>query len=103
MHNIHRVLVIGATGTVGRQVVAQLPQGGVSVRAMTRSPENAGLPPHVEGLRGGLPAASAPDAAADGVGAIFLVWTAPVEALDAALERLSRSASRIVLLSSPHK
>ena len=36
------VLVIGATGRIGRQVVAQLLDAGVPVRALTRRPEAAG-------------------------------------------------------------
>ncbi len=32
----HKILVIGATGTVGTELVAQLTQGGYRVRALTR-------------------------------------------------------------------
>ena len=38
------VLVVGATGTVGRSVVSQLVDAGVAVRAVTRTPNAAGLP-----------------------------------------------------------
>ncbi|WP_283136152.1 NAD(P)H-binding protein [Rhizohabitans arisaemae] len=48
------VLVTGATGTVGRQVVEQLVQAGRRVRALTRNPAAAGLPPEVEVVRGDL-------------------------------------------------
>ena len=39
------VLVTGATGRVGRAVVAQLLDAGVPVRALTRRPDAAGLRP----------------------------------------------------------
>ena len=38
------VLVTGATGRVGREVVAELLKAGVPVRALTRRPDAAALP-----------------------------------------------------------
>ncbi len=35
------ILIIGATGTVGTELVAQLTEGGYRVRALTRSPQKA--------------------------------------------------------------
>ncbi|WP_242676110.1 SDR family oxidoreductase [Streptosporangium minutum] len=49
-----KVLVIGATGTVGRQVVAQLLEAGAEVRALARDPGTAGLPDGVEIAHGDL-------------------------------------------------
>ncbi|TDD16805.1 NAD(P)H-binding protein [Nonomuraea diastatica] len=46
------ILVTGATGTVGRSLVRQLLRDGQEVRALTRSPEKAALPPEVEVVRG---------------------------------------------------
>jgi uncharacterized protein (TIGR03437 family) len=45
---VNRILVIGATGNVGRQLLAQLPATGVPVRALTTtvSIERAGLSPN---------------------------------------------------------
>ncbi|HET9132640.1 MAG TPA: NmrA family NAD(P)-binding protein, partial [Terriglobia bacterium] len=40
---MNRILVIGATGTVGRHVVSQLASTGAQIRAMSRNPEMAGL------------------------------------------------------------
>jgi len=50
------ILVIGATGTVGTELVKQLVEdGGVRVRALTRNPEKArGLGPGVEVVKGDL-------------------------------------------------
>ncbi|BBZ72587.1 NAD(P)H-binding protein [Mycobacterium paraseoulense] len=42
------IVVTGATGNVGRPLVGALADAGVSVRAVTRTPEAAGLPPAVE-------------------------------------------------------
>ncbi|GAA2432209.1 NAD(P)H-binding protein [Actinomadura vinacea] len=44
------ILVTGATGKVGRNVVAQLLDTGRPVRAISRSPQRAGLPEDVEVL-----------------------------------------------------
>jgi uncharacterized protein YbjT (DUF2867 family) len=39
--NTHPILIIGATGTVGTELVTQLVQDGYPVRAMTRNPQKA--------------------------------------------------------------
>jgi uncharacterized protein YbjT (DUF2867 family) len=98
-----RTLVIGATGTVGRQVVSQLNAVGAHVRALARNPDTAGLPAGVELLRGDLTVPDTLDPSLDGVDAVFLVWTAPPAAVTAALERITAHARRLVFLSSPHK
>src|SRR5713226_7213094 len=49
---MNRILVIGCTGNVGRQVVYQLAATGARFRAMTRNPDAAGLPPQVDVVRG---------------------------------------------------
>jgi uncharacterized protein YbjT (DUF2867 family) len=100
---MERVLVTGATGNVGRQVVSQLLATDCRVRALTRNPDGAGLPPQVEVVRGDLTDAEALGSCLDGVDAVFLVWTAPAGAAPAAVSRIARHARRIVLLTSPHK
>jgi uncharacterized protein YbjT (DUF2867 family) len=67
------ILVIGATGNVGRNVVAGLPE----VRAMVRDPAKADLPEGVEVVRGDLFEPETVRAAAEGVEAVFLVWPGP--------------------------
>ena len=100
---MHRILVIGATGNIGRQLLSQLPATGAQVRALTRHPDAAGLPPHVEVVRGDLTLPETLDACLDSIDAVFLVWTAPPAAVAPALERIAKHARRIVFLSAPLK
>jgi uncharacterized protein YbjT (DUF2867 family) len=97
------ILVIGATGTVGRQVASQLAARGVAVRALARNPEAAGLPPEVEVVRGDLTVPESLDGCLDGVDTMFVTWTAPASAVDGAWERIAKRARRIVYLSAPIK
>jgi uncharacterized protein YbjT (DUF2867 family) len=51
-----KVLVVGATGTLGREVVAQLVKAGHEVRAFTRRPSATDIPgpPNIKLVRGDL-------------------------------------------------
>jgi len=98
-----RILVIGATGTVGRQVVYQLIAANVRVRALTRNPESANLPAQVEIVRGDLTIPDTLDLPLEDVDAVFLVWTAPATAFAPALARIAKHVPRVVFLSSPHQ
>ena len=100
---MNRILVIGGTGTVGRQVVSRLAATGARVRAMARNPGAARLPPQVEVVRGDLTLPETLDGCLDGIDAVFLVWTAPATAVAPALERITKHARRIVFLSAPLK
>jgi uncharacterized protein YbjT (DUF2867 family) len=100
---MNRILVIGATGNVGRQVVSQLPATGAQVRALVRNPTAAGLPPHIEVVSGDLTNPETLDECLDGIDTVFLVWTAPAAAAAPALARIVKYARRIVFLSSPYK
>ena len=100
---MNRVLVIGATGNVGRQVVSQLASTGARIRAMTRKPDTAGLPPQIEVMRGDLSFPDTLDGCLDGIDTVFLVWAAPAAAVVPALDRIVKHARRIVLLSAPLK
>jgi uncharacterized protein YbjT (DUF2867 family) len=98
-----RALIIGATGTVGREVVSQLGSTGTAVRAMTRSPERAGLPGDVEVVRGDLTVPLEIEGCLAGIDVVFLVWTAPASAAAEAIERIASHVPRVVFLSAPHK
>jgi uncharacterized protein YbjT (DUF2867 family) len=100
---VRKILVIGATGRVGRAVVTELVRADVPVRALTRRPEAAGLPPEVEVVSGDLTHPESLVAAVEGVSTVFLVWTAPAATVDAVIERLSGDTRRVVFLSSPHR
>ena len=101
--SINRILVIGGTGTVGRQVVSRLAATGGRVRALARDPGKAQLPSQVEVVRGDLTLPETLDACLEGIDTVFLVWTAPAAAVAPALERIAKCARRIVFLSAPLK
>jgi len=68
------ILVTGASGRVGRHVVDGLRAAGVTVRALVRTPELAGLPADVELVQGGIYDPDAVRRAAADVDAAFLLW-----------------------------
>lgn len=100
---MNHILVIGGTGTVGRQVLSELAARGAQARVLTRNPNPARLPPQVEVVRGDLTLPETLDGCLDGTDSVFLVWTAPPTAVAPALERIAKHARRIVFLSAPHK
>ena len=101
--HVQPVLVTGATGRIGRAVVAELLDAGVPVRALTRQPATAGLPATVEVVAGDLTVPDSLDAVLQGVGAVFLLWTALPDTAPAVVERLASHTRRVVFLSSPHQ
>ncbi|WP_234796906.1 SDR family oxidoreductase, partial [Mycolicibacterium porcinum] len=91
---MNTILVTGATGNVGRPLVTELVHAGARVRAVTRNPESAGLPPDAELVR------SAADGMA-GASAVFLNSRALGRELAATVD-LARAAGvrRLVALSA---
>lgn len=67
------ILVIGATGRIGRHVVDQLVQRAADVRALTRDPAKAALPASVDVVQGDLLDIDALRAAFSGVRTLFLL------------------------------
>jgi uncharacterized protein YbjT (DUF2867 family) len=100
---MNRTLVIGGTGNIGREVVAQLASAGTPVRALARNPDAARFPFGVEVVQGDLTLPETLNACLDGVETVFMVWTAPPAAAAPALERILRRSRRIVYLSAPFK
>lgn len=82
------VLVTGATGTVGSEVVAQLTARGVPVRAMTRTPEKSRFPDGATAVEGDLLDVEAMGAALDGASGLFLLSAVTPEELTGTLNTL---------------
>ncbi|MEB3980902.1 NAD(P)H-binding protein [Mycobacterium sp. 663a-19] len=88
------ILVTGATGNVGRPLVAELAAAGARVRAVTRSPGTAAFPPSVEAVR------SAAEALA-GASAVFLNSRAlGAELASVVAECVAAGVSKLVALSA---
>ncbi|MHC3474246.1 NAD(P)H-binding protein [Streptomyces sp. 7R007] len=98
------ILVTGATGTIGSDVVRQLAARGEKVRALTRDPDRAQVPSGVETAYGHHRDRASVEAAMAGAEAAFLVGVfGPDDAgHDRALVEAARAAGvrRIVKLSA---
>ena len=99
------ILVTGATGTVGREVVAQLRAAGRPVRALARKPVAAQLADGAEVVAGDLAEPGSLELLVRGAEAVFLVWPFNSPALTSELaprvaDVLAR-AGRVVYLSAP--
>lgn len=88
------ILVTGASGNVGRHVVARLRERGVPVRAMSRNP-SVGVPGDLADPASLVPGLS-------GVDAVYLMWPFHDDASRAGevVATIGTHAKRIVLLSS---
>jgi uncharacterized protein YbjT (DUF2867 family) len=88
------ILVTGATGKVGSELVEQLITGGHPVRALVRDPEKASrsLPAAVELSRGDLADAESIEEALSGVEKMFLL--APVDARMLEMEQHATAAAK---------
>jgi uncharacterized protein YbjT (DUF2867 family) len=95
------ILVTGATGNVGRQVVTQLLDAGAVVRAVTRDPGSARLPDGVQVVSADLADPGSIRPHLKDVGPVFLLWPfLSAGAAPALLDVLAGWASRIVHLSA---
>jgi uncharacterized protein YbjT (DUF2867 family) len=93
------ILVTGATGNVGREVVAALAARGENVRALVRDPARADLPAAVERVGGDLELPESLAPALDGTRAVFLLggWGD----MPGLLRRVGRAGvEHVVLLTS---
>jgi len=100
------ILVTGATGAVGRQVVEQLSRRGADVRALVRDPAKADFPAGVTAVKGDLLDVDSLRGAFAGVSTLFLLnavvpdeFTQALIALNIAREA---GVERIVYLSVIH-
>src|SRR6266702_4585444 len=100
------ILVTGATGNVGRQVVEQLVKRGADVRALVRDPAKANFPASVNVVKGDFLDVDSLRSAFSGVSTLFLLNAVVAEEFTQALTalNLAREAGieRIVYLSVIH-
>ena len=100
------ILVTGATGNVGRNVIEQLVKRGADVRALVRDPSKTGFPAGVEVVKGDLLDVDSLRAAFSGVSTLFLLNGVVADEYTQALVALAvaREAGieRIVYLSVIH-
>ena len=100
------ILITGASGAIGRQVVQQLVDRGASVRALVRDPAKLAFPAGVEVVQGDLLDVASLRSALTGVSTLFLLnGVVPDEFTQALMTlNLAREAGidRIVYLSVIH-
>jgi uncharacterized protein YbjT (DUF2867 family) len=100
------ILVTGATGRVGRQVVQQLVKRGANVRVLTRDPSKAAFPSSVEIAKGDLLDIDALRSAFKGVSTLFLLNAVTGDEFTQALITLNIArecgVERLVYLSVLH-
>ena len=100
------ILVTGATGAVGQQVIHNLAQRGAQVRAFVRDPQKANFPASVEIAKGDLLDVDSMRAAFQGVSTLFLLNGVVPDEFTQALAALAIAREvgieRIVYLSVIH-
>jgi len=100
------ILVTGATGRVGRQVVQQLVRRGADVRVLVRDPSKADFPASVEIVKGDLLDIDALRSAFKGVSTLFLLNAVAGDEFTQALITLNIArecgVERLVYLSVLH-
>lgn len=100
------ILVTGASGTVGRNVVEQLSQRGADMRALVRDPAKASFPQGVSVVQGDMLDVDSLHSALQGVSTLFLLnAVAPDEFTQALITlNLARAAGvkKVVYLSVIH-
>ncbi|MGW5726930.1 NAD(P)H-binding protein [Nocardia beijingensis] len=98
------IVITGATGTIGSEIVRQLSSRGTAIRAVTRDPDRADVPAGVEVARGDYTDVASMAKAMAGAEAAFVVGVLGPEyaELDRALIATARDAGvgRIVKLSA---
>lgn len=94
------ILITGATAHFGRETAEALAAAGKPVRALSRTPEKAGLPAGVEVVRGDLADARSLRPALDGVEAVFLVLPFGLDPSALLAAASAAGVRRVVFLSS---
>jgi uncharacterized protein YbjT (DUF2867 family) len=95
------ILVTGATAHNGRPLIASLLLDGARVRALTRDPATAGLPPEVDVTGGDYTVPGAFNAAVRGADAVFVnIGAIRADLGDLPAHARDEGVSKIVMLSS---
>ena len=76
---VRRILVTGASGNIGGEVVTQLRAAGLPVRALSRNPQSSNLPVGTDVVRGDLTAPDTLDRALDDVAGVLELAPPPRE------------------------
>ncbi|MBF8191183.1 NmrA family NAD(P)-binding protein [Nonomuraea sp. K274] len=96
-----KILVTGATGNVGRNVVSLLTEAGHTPRVLVRDPRSARLPAGVEVAVGDLTEPGSLDAALEGVESVFLLWPfVTAEGAEPVVEAIAKHSRQVVYLSA---
>jgi uncharacterized protein YbjT (DUF2867 family) len=100
------ILVTGASGTVGMQIVQRLASSGVEVKALVRAPGKTALPSGVKEVVGDMSSANSMRAALSSVRTLFLLNAVVPDEVTQALVTLNLAPDagieRIVYLSVIH-
>ena len=83
------ILVTGATGTIGKQVLAHLSGKGAEVHALTRDPSKAALPTDVMPVKGEMLDVGAMQAALSAASTLFLLNAVSADELTQAMLTLN--------------
>ncbi|MFC7830985.1 NAD(P)H-binding protein [Streptomyces sp. NPDC057375] len=95
------ILVTGATGNVGREIIAQFRTAGTAVRALVRNPESFPSSNSVQVVAGDLSQPDTLEKALAGFRTVFLIWPfLTTERAPAVLKSIAQHADRVVYLSS---
>ena len=100
------MLITGASGTIGRQLLPLLTNQGVEVRALTRTPDAARFPAGIVPVAGDLLDVAAMRSALDGVRTLFLLAAVTPQELTQSMMTLhlaqDAGIQRVVYLSVFH-
>jgi uncharacterized protein YbjT (DUF2867 family) len=99
------IVVVGGTGRVGGQVVTQLTEAGLPVRAVSRGLNSGGLPPQAEAARADLADPASLEAHLEDAQSLFLLWPFTSAEVTVGLapkvaEIAARHVTRVVYLSA---
>jgi uncharacterized protein YbjT (DUF2867 family) len=101
MTDTNPILVIGATGNIGRHVVAGLHARGATVRAMSRNPAEGQLPDDTQVVAGDLTNLDTMRRALTDVDAVFLLWPfLSADGVPVVVNAIAGHARRVVYVSA---